>query len=186
MPRRYGLPEGFELVRGWLRVPQDIVPPEDWRQESVTVFGKTWPVPRMTAWYGTEAYTYSGIRHEATELPAKLEAMRRELEGCTGARFNSVLANLYRTGRDSVAWHSDDEPELGVEPVIASVSLGARRTFVIRTRDKADRWKVDLGHGDLLVMRGRSQIDYQHAVPKTAAPVGPRVNLTFRYIHASS
>ena len=96
--------------------------------------------------------------------------------------FNSCLANLYRDGSDSMGFHSDDEPELGPEPTIASVSLGARRRFVLRHRVTRERWTWDLGEGDLLVMRDESQRDYAHAVPKTTRPVGPRMNLTFRAV----
>jgi alkylated DNA repair dioxygenase AlkB len=108
----------------------------------------------------------------------------------TDSTYNSVLANYYRSGRDAVAWHSDDEEELGPAPTIASVSFGATRRFLIRERGCADHdtrhlrtWKLDLEHGDLLVMRNHAQTDYLHALPRTTAVKGPRLNLTFRWIH---
>jgi 2OG-Fe(II) oxygenase superfamily len=100
-----------------------------------------------------------------------------------GVDFNSCLANLYRDGSDSMGFHSDDEPELGPEPIIASISLGARRRFVLRHRVSRERWSWNLGAGDLLVMRNESQRDYAHAVPKTSRRIGPRMNLTFRQFH---
>ena len=106
--------------------------------------------------------------------------MRNRLRDELGVPFNSCLANLYRDGTDSMGYHSDDEPELGPEPTIASVSLGARRRFVLRHRATRERWTWELGGGDLLVMRDESQRDYAHAIPKTARPIGPRMNLTFR------
>jgi alkylated DNA repair dioxygenase AlkB len=97
--------------------------------------------------------------------------------------FNSVLANLYRDGRDSMGWHSDDEPELGAQPVIASLSLGSTRRFVLKhRRDPSRKFALELPHGSLLLMRGATQANYRHALPRTARPVGPRINLTFRRI----
>lgn len=158
-----------------------------WKQTTVRVYGKEHNTPRLTSWMGEGAYTYSGIHHPAAPVPRMIGALRAQLEDLTGVRFNSVLANLYRDGKDSVSWHSDDEPELGKYPTIASVSIGATRSFKIRTvgcDPECGRaaWTVDLRHGDLLVMSGRSQLDYQHSIPKTARPVGPRINLTFRFV----
>jgi len=97
--------------------------------------------------------------------------------------FNSVLANLYRDGRDSMGWHSDDEPELGAQPAIASLSLGSTRRFVLKHRnDPSRKFALELPHGSLLLMRGATQANYRHALPRTARPVGPRINLTFRRI----
>ena len=97
--------------------------------------------------------------------------------------MNSVLANLYRDGRDAMGWHSDDEPELGPRPVIASLSLGGTRRFVFRHRREPERkYELPLGHGSLLLMRGDTQADWKHALPRTARPVAPRINLTFRRI----
>ncbi len=116
-------------------------------------------------------------------MDAGLAALRDRLRKELGVPFNSVLANLYRDGRDAMGWHSDDEPELGAEPVIASLSLGAARRFVLRRRDDhAVKQTLVLAPGSLLVMRGACQRDWQHALPRTAKPVGPRLNLTFRHI----
>jgi alkylated DNA repair dioxygenase AlkB len=153
-----------------------------WEQHEITVFGRTVPIPRLTAWVGDAAYRYSGIVNPPIPWPSALAAICGRLEREVGVGFNSCLANLYRDGSDSMGFHSDDEPELGPEPTIASVSLGDRRRFVVRHRVTLERWTLDLGGGDLLVMRNESQRDYAHAVPKTSRRIGPRMNLTFRVI----
>ena len=153
----------------------------EWEQHEITLFGRTVPTPRLTAWMGDAAYAYSGVVNEPKPWPDSLAALRQRLSEELGVAFNSCLANLYRDGSDSMGFHSDDEPELGPEPTIASVSLGARRRFVLRHRTTRERWTWDLGAGDLLVMRDESQRDYAHAVPKTTRPIGPRMNLTFRH-----
>ncbi len=135
--------------------------------------------PRLTAWFGAEAYTYSGIKNAANPWLPELDALRRRLEAETGAEYNSCLANLYRDGRDSVAWHADDEPELGIDPTIASISLGGVRDFKLRHNGTRAVSNFALGPGDLLVMQGESQSDYQHGVPKRARAEA-RINLTFR------
>ncbi len=128
-------------------------------------------------------YSYSGMRHEPQPWPDLLRPIRDRLVRETGVAFNSVLANLYRDGRDCMGWHSDDEPELGMRPVIASLSLGATRRFVLKhRRDPERKLAFDLSHGSLLVMRDDTQEDYRHALPRTSKPVGPRINLTFRRI----
>ena len=151
-----------------------------WEQHEITLFGRTVPTPRLTGWMGDAAYAYSGVVNQPQPWPAALAAVRERLAAEFGVDFNSCLANLYRDGSDSMGFHSDDEPELGSEPTIASISLGDRRRFVLRHRATRQRWTWDLGAGDLLVMREDSQRDYAHAVPKTARPVGVRMNLTFR------
>jgi alkylated DNA repair dioxygenase AlkB len=157
-----------------------------WEQHEITVFGRTVPIPRLTAWMGDAAYRYSGIVNEPIPWPSAVAAIRERLERELGVGFNSCLANLYRDGSDSMGFHSDDEPELGPEPTIASISLGARRRFVLRHRVNGERWTWDLGEGDLLVMRDESQREYAHALPKTARRIGPRMNLTFRHLQASA
>ena len=151
-----------------------------WEQHEITLFGRTVPTPRLTAWMGDVAYAYSGVVNQPKPWPAALAALRDRLRAELGVGFNSCLANLYRDGSDSMGFHSDDEPELGPEPTIASISLGDRRRFVLRHRTTRERWTWDLGAGDLLVMRDESQHAYAHAVPKTTRPVGVRMNLTFR------
>lgn len=151
-----------------------------WEQHTITLYGRTVRTPRLTAWMGDGPYRYSGIVNEPTSWPEALVELRERLHDELGVDFNSCLANLYRDGADSMGFHSDNEPELGPQPTIASISLGDRRRFVLRHRRTGERWSWDLGHGDLLVMRDESQSDYAHAVPKTSRQVGPRMNLTFR------
>ncbi|HLL62319.1 MAG TPA: alpha-ketoglutarate-dependent dioxygenase AlkB [Propionibacteriaceae bacterium] len=153
-----------------------------WERHEISLFGRTVPTPRLTAWMGDVAYAYSGVVNEPKPWPPALAALRERLRTELRVGFNSCLANLYRDGSDSMGFHSDDEPELGPEPTIASISLGARRRFVLRHRQTRERWTWDLGEGDLLVMRDESQRDYAHAVPKTTRPVGERMNLTFRVV----
>jgi alkylated DNA repair dioxygenase AlkB len=151
-----------------------------WEQHAITLYGRTMPTPRLTAWIGDSAYRYSGIVNQPAPWPEALAELRDRLRRELTIEFNSCLANLYRDGTDSMGYHSDNEPELGLRPTIASVSLGDRRRFVLRHRTSGAGWSWDLGHGDLLVMRDESQSDYAHAVPKTSRAVGPRMNLTFR------
>ena len=156
-----------------------------WEQHHVRLFGRTLPAPRLSCWIGDRdaAYTYSRVRFAPRPWPAALAALRARLETCCAARFNSVLANLYRDGRDAMGWHSDDEPELGAAPLIASLSLGAPRRFLLRARSGATRSTVlTLSHGSLLLMGGACQRLYRHAVPRTRAAVAPRINLTFRWV----
>ena len=144
-------------------------------------------MPRLTAWYGEPGavYTYSGLRNTPEPWTPELAEIRSDLERATGLAFNSVLLNRYRDGRDSVSWHADDEPELGPEPAIASVSFGAVRSFVLRSKVHRKReGSVMLEHGSLLIMKGRSQALLEHALPKDARVTDERVNLTFRQISA--
>lgn len=170
---------------GWLddheRRLAELVGAIAWRQPTVTVYGRRHPTPRLQAWFGVGSYTYSGVESPAAPFPSALEQIRRRLAG-DGITVNSCLANLYRDGHDTVGWHSDDERGLGPEPTIASVSLGARRRFVLRHNASGRKYEWSLGGGDLLVMFGESQSDYRHSVPRTARPVGTRVNLTFRTV----
>jgi alkylated DNA repair dioxygenase AlkB len=162
-----------------------------WRQEPIKLFGKEVMQPRLTAWHGdpTAHYRYSGLSLEPLPWTPALQHLRKEVSTATGADFNSVLLNLYRTGQDSMGWHADNEPELGPEPIIASVSLGATRRF--RLRPGADTLPhapvgLDLPPGSLLLMRGPTQQRWQHALPKTSRPVEARMNLTFRRIVQAS
>lgn len=152
-----------------------------WRQNRITVFGKNQAMPRLTAWYGNFAYTYTGIINQPAPWSPELLRIKARAEELAGETFSGVLLNLYRFGRDSVSWHSDDERELGLEPTIASVSFGATRRFQFRRKgEHRVRAAVDLRHGDVLIMRGKTQRLWQHQIPKTARTVGPRINLTFR------
>ncbi len=143
-------------------------------------------MPRRVAFYGPHAHAYSGLLHAACALPPRLDALRARIEAATGHPFNTVLANLYRDGADSVSWHSDDDYLHGGHPEVASLSLGATRRFRIAHRRSPTRFAIDLTDGGLLVMEGRSQLDYRHALPKSAAVTGPRINLTFRFMSASN
>jgi alkylated DNA repair dioxygenase AlkB len=151
-----------------------------WRREEATVMGRRLPIPRLTAWHGETGYVYSGIRLEPAPWTPPLLELKAVAEAIAGERFNSVLLNLYRDGRDSVSWHADNEPGLGRNPVIASISLGAVRRFQLRHRRTRARVDLDLPHGSCLVMAGATQHHWLHQIPKTARPVGPRLNLTFR------
>lgn len=157
-----------------------------WEQRAIRIFGQEMPQPRLTAWYGDPAarYTYSGLAWEPRPWTPALQSLRRRIEATTNTRFNSVLLNYYRDGRDSMGWHADDETELGPAPAIASLSLGATRRFRLRARAGLAHppLALDLPSGSLLLMRGPTQQHWQHALPKTARPVGPRLNLTFRWV----
>lgn len=153
-----------------------------WRHETVVVYGKRHLQPRLTAWYGEAGYTYSGLRLEALPMTPLLELLRGAVEAATGHRYNSVLLNYYRDGADSMGMHSDDEPELGPQPVIASLSYGASRTFTLRHKASKRSLKFELGDGNLLLMGGALQHHWLHGINKTAKPTGARLNLTFRYI----
>jgi alkylated DNA repair dioxygenase AlkB len=154
-------------------------------QRVLLVYGKRHPEPRLTAWYGDEGatYSYSGTtRYPKPWIPLLLEIKQR-VEQEAGVRYNSLLINQYRDGKDSVSWHSDDESGLGRNPSIASVSFGAVRSFHLWHRQhKHLRHKLDLEHGSLLLMQGSTQHYWHHQVPKTSRVVGPRVNLTFRFV----
>lgn len=158
----------------------------EWRRESIVLWGRRYEQPRLLAWYGDPgaAYQYSGVRHEPLPWTATLREIRERVERRLGLPFNGVLANYYRDQRDGMGYHSDDEPELGERPVIASVSLGAERPFAFRSRQepRAPAWRLRLGSGSLLVMSGETQRTWRHGLPKQTRPCGPRVNLTFRRI----
>ena len=156
-----------------------------WGQGRIKLFGQTHNEPRLTAWHGDagKSYSYSGIvMHPLPWTPLLLEIKTRVDEAAQTA-FNSVLLNLYRDGRDSNGWHQDNEPELGANPVIASVSFGAARRFQMRHKIRPDlKLNLELPHGSLLLMTGATQHHWQHQLPKTAKPIGERINLTFRVI----
>jgi alkylated DNA repair dioxygenase AlkB len=155
-----------------------------WRQEQ-GAFGHR--LPRLTMYYADPGvhYRYSGVVHESLPWPNHLLALRRRIEALAGSPFNSLLLNYYRDGQDSMGMHADNEPELGVDPVVPSVSLGATRRFVLKHRASAERLDYQLTHGSLLLMGGALQHHWLHGVPKTTAPTEARINLTFRNILAS-
>lgn len=161
-----------------------IIDEADWRRYAVRMFGREIPSPRLTAWQAEDGvtYSYSGITLRSVPWTSAVNEIRARVEKETGERFNSVLINRYRHGSDSMGWHADDERELGEKPVIASVSLGAERRFLLRHNGTGEKVETVLPSGSLLVMAGRSQHDWKHAVPKTKKDIGTRVNLTFRQI----
>ncbi|HJL20175.1 MAG TPA: alpha-ketoglutarate-dependent dioxygenase AlkB [Sandaracinaceae bacterium LLY-WYZ-13_1] len=183
---------------GWVRfVERFVTDHEAWmtalreglplRQETVRVFGREHPTPRLTSWHGDPgcAYAYSGRVFEPAPWTERLTALRDRLEATCDVRFNSVLANYYRDGADAMGAHADDEPELGPsrdDVRIASISFGAPRRFVLKHRTTKETHEQLLGEGSLLVMGGTLQRHYTHRVPRTKKPVGPRLNLTFRLV----
>ena len=157
----------------------------NWRQDQIKVFGKTYLQPRLTALFGNNgrSYSYSNITMDPLAFNKELEDLRVRIEAISGAQFTTCLLNLYRDGADSNGWHADDEAELGNNPVIASVSLGQARYFHMKHRKLKDkRFKILLEHGSLLLMRGSTQHHWLHQLPKSKRALGPRINLTFRYI----
>lgn len=180
---------------GWLttteadRALEDLWREVPWDRHRVRLFGREVPAPRLSSWHGDPGidYRYSGTRHRAQPWTERLSALRARLQADTWVDFNGVLVNAYRNGNDSMGWHSDDEPELGPEPIIASISLGAPRRFCFRRRDRpAERVEVMLEHGSLLWMSGACQRLWQHALPKMAAAGGLRINLTFRRLQPAA
>lgn len=156
-----------------------------WEQENILLYGKKFALPRLTAWYGDQGktYTYSKIRMNPNPWTPSLKYIKSQIEDICGEKFNSVLLNLYRDGSDSIAWHSDDEKELGENPKIASLSFGETRSFMLRHKFKKElKLSFKLTHGSLLIMGGTTQHYWQHQIPKTRSSSKPRINLTFRKI----
>lgn len=188
---------GDLLVRLWREL--------DWSQREVTLYGRRVMQPRLVAWYGDRGavYSYSGLTLQPLPWHPLLLDLRRRIEAGTGQAFNAVLANAYRDGRDSMGWHADNEKELGPRPVIASLSLGAPRRFLLRpARRQVNAWAgvmsglgtgvgagsfgMTLEHGSLLLMKAGCQQRYQHALPRTRRATGLRINLTYRWIVAQA
>lgn len=156
-----------------------------WKQEPIKMFGRLIMQPRLTAWHGEvgKSYTYSGVTMHPDAWTAELQVMKQAVEEVARVRFNSALLNLYRDGNDSMGWHRDNEKMLGAEPIIASVSLGARRKFQFRNyRTKSVMHTMYLDHGSVLLMRGITQRHWEHRLPKSAGLTEPRINLTFRVL----
>lgn len=192
MKIRVALPQAeIAWCRGWLQAAQAdmlmqaLLQDVRWEVHRIRMFGRMVDSPRLSSWIGDAeaSYRYSGTRFAPQPWLEALQPVRTRLQDETGHPFNSVLVNRYRSGNDAMGWHSDDEPELGAQPLIASVSLGATRRFAFKHRDDAAlKQTLELGHGDLLLMGGDTQRHYKHALPRTARPVGERINLTFRQI----
>jgi len=166
---------------------QRLIEETQWHQPEILMFGRRKKSPRLAAWYGDENafYTYSGVTNSPLLWTPALSELKNLLQQVVQHEFNSVLINLYRDGNDAMGWHSDDEPELGDQPVIASVSLGASRSFLFRHKNAekgAPSTKLQLHHGSLLTMSGNTQQYWQHSVSRTKKPITQRVNLTFRRV----
>jgi len=156
-----------------------------WRQDHALIFGRRVALPRLTAWYGNDgaSYSYSGISMQPTPWTPLLVKLKALAERLAGVAFNSALLNYYRDGRDGVGWHADAEPELGRNPVIASLSLGATRRFEFRRKSPGrETHAIELAHGSCLVMAGAIQHEWHHRLPRAARVTAPRINLTFRRI----
>ena len=177
-------PEFFSREKSLNFLPQ-LLDTIKWKQNTIKMYGKENPVPRLEAWYGDpgKSYAYSGIRMEPSTWTDELNEIKRSIESEVAISFNSVLINYYRDGQDRVAWHSDDEKELGTHPFIASLSFGANRIFHFRHKtDSSLKFKIELEPGSLLLMGGPTQEFWKHQIPKTKRVVEPRINLTFRRI----
>ncbi|MDU9415686.1 alpha-ketoglutarate-dependent dioxygenase AlkB [Pseudomonas sp. zfem005] len=158
-----------------------------WEQPSVHLHGRDYPVPRLLAWYGDAeaSYRYSGLVHRPLPWTPLLAEIRARVQEAVGQPLNGALLNYYRDGQDSMGWHSDDEAELGRDPLIASLNLGGTRRFDLRRKGSGRiGHSLQLGHGVLLVMSGPTQHHWQHQVAKTRTPCDPRLNLTFRWIRS--
>lgn len=155
-----------------------------WKQESMNMYGRQINFPRLTAWYGEndKPYSFSGITLNPNPWTNFLLKIKSKIETKTTVSFNSVLLNRYRNGNDSISWHTDAEPELGLNPVIASVNFGATRKFQLRHIKTKEKIEIELTHGSLLIMQGELQHFWQHQVPKTSKVLSERINLTFRVI----
>jgi len=170
-----------------LKQLEDLYAELDWQQESLFMYGKKVSIPRLQAWYGDDSmdYTYTNLTLTAKPWTPIVFDLKQKVETLCQHKFNSVLANCYRDQQDSVSWHSDDEPELGKEPVIASLSFGAKRTFHLKHKVTGEKFNLPLQSGSLLVMSGRIQSHWQHAVLKSRLQMAMRINLTFRQIKSS-
>jgi len=184
----------LQLHTQWLDAPTadhwlaELSAQTPWQQPQVQIYGRQLPVPRLVAWYGDAeaSYRYSGLTHQPLPWTPLLALIRAQVEQAVGQPLNGVLLNYYRDGQDSMGWHSDDEAELGANPLIASLNLGGTRRFDLRRKGQNRiEHSLPLQHGSLLVMRGPTQHHWQHQVAKTRSPCAPRLNLTFRLIKPS-
>ena len=154
-----------------------------WQQDNIKIFGKVHAQPRLTALFGDgKSYSYSNITMHPKPWNHLLSKIKEQVEAICEVHFNTVLLNRYRGGKDSNGWHSDNEKELGINPAIASLSFGAERVFHLKHHNGELKQSIILEHGSLLLMKGATQHFWKHQIPKTAKPVGARINLTFRLI----
>jgi alkylated DNA repair dioxygenase AlkB len=157
-----------------------------WQQDDITVFGKKYAQPRLTALYANndKAYSYSSISMRPHVFTKELLQIKNEADTFAQTTFTTCLLNLYRDGKDSNGWHADNEKELGQNPIIASITLGEERFFHLKHRtNKNLKHKLLLEHGSLLLMKGATQHHWLHQIPKTAKPIQERINLTFRVVY---
>lgn len=181
---------GWTYFRGfWIldheKIMNEILSEIELEHKTLTFKGNTFKMPRLTAWFGDKHYNYSGTINKAKPFPSSLQRIREDLKKYYNWDFNSVLCNYYRDGADSVSWHSDDEPGLGPAPndiLIGSISLGAKRRFLLRNKRTKQKIEYELGEGDLFIMGGETQKYWEHQIPKTSKKVLPRLNLTFRVV----
>jgi alkylated DNA repair dioxygenase AlkB len=191
------LPTELPIAGGGLRYAGRFLPPEQadgllhalipevpWQQAEISLFGRKVLTPRLSCWMGDAdaVYRYSNTTFVPEPWLDCILALKRQVEAAAGTPFNSVLLNYYRSGQDAMGWHSDDEPELGLQPVIASISLGCVRRFLLRRKGGGPSAAIELAHGSLLLMQGDTQKNYQHSLPRSAKAVDARINLTFRKI----
>ena len=171
------------------RIMLSLVTNIPWRQDMLMIAGKEIPVPRLQCWMGNPRarYGYSGLQLTPIGWSDNVLSIRRSIQSLTGIKFNSVLLNYYRDGKDSLSWHSDDEPELGLKPIIASVSFGAERIFQLRHKIRKDlpKYRIVLRNGSVLLMGDTLQSNWIHQLPKVKELNEPRINLTFRNVIAS-
>lgn len=176
--------EDLDLQQNYFEILKDKIA---WKQDEIKIYGKTHLVPRLTAWYGTKSYTYSKIINQPlgwTKELLELKKLAEEESAKLGYKieFNSVLLNYYRDGQDSIGYHSDDEKELGTNPVIASFSFGETRIFSFRHKVTKEIVKLELQNNTFLLMAGETQSNWEHQISKTAKLKNGRINLTFRNI----
>lgn len=184
------LPQGFayfpKLIsfQKGLDLYEHLISALQWHQPTIQVYGKSHPIPRLQCFVADDDvhYAYSNHQLDNHSWTKPLAAMRSKLQSHYNQSFNALLLNWYRDGHDTMGWHSDDEAELGAEPLIISISLGAARKFKIKHKTTGQQWELMLEHGSCLVMSGNSQQLFQHSLPKQSKVKGGRINLTFRSI----
>jgi alkylated DNA repair dioxygenase AlkB len=180
----YFLPSFLDHPEDWFNQLYKNQNEIDWQQDEIKLFGKVHPLPRLQAWHGERGtvYSYSGLEMQPKAWTPILLKLKKLIDSKLDHKFNSCLLNLYRDGKDSNGPHSDNEKELGENPLIASLSLGEERLF--RLMKKKEKKKIDLllPSGSLLVMKGPLQKHWKHTIPKSLRALGPRINLTFRTI----
>jgi len=176
---------GFLATQKGLSLMHQFIKEVPWRQQVIQMYGKDVVTPRLTAWYGdsNKSYQFSGTKFDPVPWTPELFDLKEQIQKATGLSFNSVLLNFYRDGNDSVAWHSDNEKELGINPHIASLSIGQARQFEFRHKtDHSRKYGLSLENGSLLIMKGDLQHKWEHRIPKSKKLNNERINLTFRSI----